>query len=112
MVIATIGHPNNPHVPNSGEGHGGHNLVLHETAHGLDLGGGGRSAGADFNAARAADAAGLAPYESQAGSAGQQESYAESAARYYGGDPNDATNHPNLHQYWEGMTNPTHPRPH
>jgi Mlc titration factor MtfA (ptsG expression regulator) len=102
-VIATAGHPNNPHVPNTGEGHGAHNLVLHETAHGLDLGGGGGSANADFNAARTADAATLGTYESQAGNAGQQETYAESAARYYGGDPNDAASHPNLHRYWDGL---------
>lgn len=37
-----------------------------------------------FNAARAADVAALPSYETQAGAAGQSESYSESAARYCG----------------------------
>jgi insecticidal toxin complex protein TccC len=113
VVIATVGHGTaaGAHVPANGEGHGSHNVVIHETFHAVDLGGSGgaRSAGADFNTARTADFATLSAYQQQAGSAGQEETYAESAARYYGGDPNDATNHPNLNAYWAG--DPLKPAP-
>jgi uncharacterized Zn-binding protein involved in type VI secretion len=105
VVIATTGHgtPGGAHVPATGEGHGSANLVLHEGAHGLDHGDGTtapRSSSAAFTTARTNDAATLSPYESQAGAAGQEESYAESAARHFSGDPNDAANHPNLNSYW------------
>jgi toxin lethal factor len=105
VVIATRGHGTaaGAHVPISGEGHGAHNLTIHESFHSVDMGGGGahRSGEADFNTARNADAATLSTYEGQAGAAGQQETYAESAARYYGGDPADAAAHPNLHDFWD-----------
>lgn len=108
VVVATIGHgtPAGAHVPVTNEGHGSANLTIHESFHGVDMGGGGamRSADADFNTARTADIGTLSPYEGQAGSAGQQETYAESAARYYSGDAHDATAHPNLHTFWD-----THP---
>jgi len=104
VVIATVGHgtPAGGHVPANGEGHGSHNVVIHESFHGVDMGGGGaaRSTDADFNTAKTADAAHLSNYENQAGSAGQQETYAESAARHFGGDPNEATTTPHLHDYW------------
>jgi hypothetical protein len=109
VTVATIGHPGNPHVPVTGEGHGEYNLVLHEVGHGIDLGGGNLSTGAAFNTARTADAATLNSYESQAGVAGQQETYATSIAGYYGGDPNFAANHPNLNRYW--ASNPLNPTP-
>lgn len=105
VVVATIGHGTaaGAHVPANGEGHGSHNLTIHEAFHAVDMGHGGaaRSSEAEFNAARTADDATLSDYERQAGTAGQEETYAESAARFYGGDPNDATNHPNLHQFWQ-----------
>jgi hypothetical protein len=105
VVIATIGHGTGAgaHVPANGEGHGSHNLTIHESFHAVDMGGGGaaRSSEADFNTARTADSATLSTYENQAGAAGQQETYAESAARYYGGDPTDAATHPNLHDFWD-----------
>ncbi len=104
VVIATIGHgtPEGAHVPRTGEGHGSHNLVLHEAGHALDGNGPGpnRSDSAEFTTARTADAAGLSRYESQPGQAGREETYAESAARYYGEDPGDAAAHPHLHDYW------------
>lgn len=104
VVIAVIGHgtPAGPHVPATGEGHGSHNLVVHEAAHAIDHNAPGtrRSDEADFVNARNADSGTLSAYEGQAGQAGREETYAESAARYYGGDPNDAANHPNLHNYW------------
>lgn len=113
LVIATTGHgtPAGAHVPATGEGHGSANLVLHEGAHGIDHNApaGANSSSAGFNAARNSDSGTLSPYESQAGTAGQQETYAESAARYYGGDPNDAAAHPNLHNHWG--SNPFAPPP-
>lgn len=104
LVIATTGHgtPAGAHVPATGEGHGSSNLVLHEGAHGIDhnsptgLGSGSPA----YNTARTADAGTLSAYENQPGAAGQEESFAESAARHYGGAPNDAANHPNLSNYW------------
>jgi uncharacterized Zn-binding protein involved in type VI secretion len=109
VVIAVIGHGTaaGAHVPQTGEGHGSANLVVHESTHAVDhqqTGGDRSSSDPNFTAARNADSAGLSAYENQPGTAGQEESYAESAARYYSGDPNDAANHPNLNQYWS--TNP------
>ena len=107
VVIAVIGHGTvaGAHVAATGEGHGSYNLVLHESGHAHDLNQGGgatrRSAGADFLAARTADLATLSAYETQAGNAGEEETYAESSARFYGGDPGDAAAHPNLHKYWQ-----------
>ncbi len=88
-------------VPAKGDGHGSHNLVLHEVGHAIGeaatVGGEGD---ARFIAAREKDKAKLDSYEGQAGSAGVEETYAESFARFYGNDPNDATTYPNLHAYW------------
>jgi hypothetical protein len=105
VTIAVVGQgtPEGAHVPRTGEGHGSANMVIHESTHSIDhqASGNDRSASdPNFTAARNADSAGLQPYENQPGAAGQQESYAESAARHYSGDPNDATNHPNLSSYW------------
>lgn len=104
VVIATIGHGTSAgaHVPQNGEGHGSHDLVLHETAHAIDHNAetNHNSQSTDFNTARDADLSSLSAYETQPGQAGQEETYAESAARYYSNDPNDATNHPSLHNYW------------
>jgi hypothetical protein len=106
VVVAVVGHgtPDGPHVPKKGEGHGSSNMVLHESSHAVDYNpDGNRSAtDPDFIAARDADADTLSPYESQDGTAGPKESYAESSARYLSGDPTDAANHPNLHDYWAG----------
>ncbi len=110
IAIATVGHgtPAGAHVPATGEGHGSRNLVVHETMHGVDhTGNPPLSEGADFNTARTADSGGLSAYENQAGSAGQEETFAESAARYYGGDQGDAAAHPNLNSYW--ATDPLNP---
>jgi hypothetical protein len=111
VVVATVGHgtPAGAHVPISGEGHGSANLTIHEAFHAVDLGHGGAATSTTqaFNDARNADFANLPAYEQQAGSAGQEETYAESAARHYGGDPNEATSTPTLHQYW--VDNPPKP---
>lgn len=101
--MATKGHetPRGAYVPPKGDGHGSQNLVLHEAAHGLDATTTpARSASPAFNDARNADASNLTPYESQPGVAGQQESYAESAARHFGGDPDANTRYPHLGEYW------------
>jgi hypothetical protein len=92
-------------IPPTGDGHGSHNLVLHEVGHAvgntLDAASGGEN-DPKFLAARNKDKAKLSPYENQPGAAGVQETYAESFARFYGKDPNDATLYPNLHAYWAG----------
>jgi hypothetical protein len=112
VIIATRGHgsPDGPYVPPTGDGHGSSNLVIHEASHGIDHGSGDLSGSdAAFNAARDADIGTLNSYENNDNAAGGEETYAESAARYYGGDPNDAANHPNLHNYWAG--DPLNPNP-
>jgi uncharacterized Zn-binding protein involved in type VI secretion len=100
VVIAVIGHGTaaGPHVPKTGEGHGCANLTVHESMHSVDQGANNPSSSADFNAARNADAAKLDPYESQPGAAGQEETYAESAARHAEGK--DAGT-PKLKEYWD-----------
>ena len=87
VVIAVIGHGTaaGPHIPLSGEGEGSADLVVHETAHGLDMGGGlpfllpARL----FSAARNLRLNLVTQYEMQPGGAGQQETFAESAARFF-----------------------------
>ncbi len=100
VVIATRGHgtPAGAHVPATGEGHGSADMTVHEALHAVDhnRGGTARSTGTDFNNARNADLASLGTYETQAGSAGQEETWAESGARYYGGGGGTT----NLDNYW------------
>ncbi|MBE9127038.1 MULTISPECIES: eCIS core domain-containing protein [unclassified Coleofasciculus] len=101
VIIAT----RNGRIPPSGDGHGSHNLVLHEVGHAVGGTLGSASGGENdpqFLAARNQDKAKLSGYENQAGAAGVEETYAESFARFYGKDPNDATLYPNLHAYWAG----------
>jgi len=104
IAVTGYGTPAGPHVPQTGEGHASANLVIHESTHAVDHAPGGDRSATDpnFTAARTGDLGGLPAYERQAGSAGAEETYAESAARYYGGDSHDAANHPNLHGYWSG----------
>jgi hypothetical protein len=88
-------------VPPQGDGHGSHNLVIHEVGHAVDHNSAASESPA-FVASRKADEKTLGGYESQAGAAGREETYAESMGRYHGGDAGDAAAHPNLHRYWEG----------
>jgi hypothetical protein len=117
VVISTIGHDaHNAHVPVTGEGHGSVNLVIHETAHGVDYAQTPHvSTGAPFTTARTPDVAALPAYETQAGNAGQEESFAESCARFYSNDPFSAESTPHLHKYWRdnplGPPDPTPPVP-
>jgi hypothetical protein len=106
VVIGVIGHADrNPHVPRRGEGHGSWNLVVHESGHAFDLAvATHRSSSAAFTQARTADLATLSAYERQPDPAGSQETWAESAARYYGTDPGDTGSHPNLHMFWLSAT--------
>jgi hypothetical protein len=99
VVIAIIGHPDRPHIPQLGEGKGSVDLVVHETAHGLDMGGGSPflSAGTAFITARNQDLRSLTAYELQPGSAGEQETFAESAARFFDSDDDSM---PALHAFW------------
>jgi hypothetical protein len=122
VVIAVIGHgfPAGPHCPGPGEGHGSANLLVHEMFHGIDQATDpphGQSE--DFNRARALDLGELDKYERQgsenevskvhepgqsrlsdAETAGQQETYAESAARFFAGESSDEA-YPHLHEYWQ-----------
>lgn len=104
VVIATVGQetPAGAHIPTSGEGHGSYDLVLHEGGHAVDLDGGAtpRSSDPAFQSARNADVGNLTPYEAQAGGAGEEETYAESFARHFGGDPTSSTSIPNIDNYW------------
>lgn len=104
VVVATVGHgtPAGAHVPGTGEGHGSANMPIHEALHSLDARSAGSplSGGTDFNTARNGDFSSLGGYEQQAGSAGQEETFAESGARYYGGGGGTS----NLDGYWRGHT--------
>lgn len=110
VVIAVVGHGTEAgaHVPRAGEGHGSHNLVIHEAMHAVDhsgehLANGAHSDSADFVAARNADSAAIGrhPYLAQEGAAGREESYSEIAARYYSGDPTLEREMPNLYRYFQ-----------
>ena len=95
VVIAT----RNGKVPATGDGHGAHSLVIHETFHAIDYAGAWSKA-PEFAKARDADAAKLEAYLKQPGNAGLEEAYAESAAHYFRGDAAWAKAHPNLNNYW------------
>ena len=106
VVIATRGHKTaeGAHVPKTGDGHGAYDLVTHEAMHGYDHNGGGtpHHSDPDFVAARKADYDKLGDdYYTQSGAAGMEETYAESAARYYDGDPTLKTEWPHLYEYWD-----------
>jgi|GEM_PF-353297 len=119
VIIATTGHntPAGAHVPVAGEGHGSSNMVIHESMHSIDHHGPNgqdiSSTDPNFVNARNNDPNMMADgYEGTANTAGgAEEGYAESAARYYSGDPNDAANHPGPHSYWESDPLNPNPRP-
>jgi hypothetical protein len=106
VVIAVVGHgtPAGPHVPLTGEGEGSADLVVHETSHGFDMGGGQPflSEGTAFITARNADLNQLTEYERQPSPAGEQETFAESAARFF--SSLDSTM-PHLHAFWTDIDN-------
>jgi hypothetical protein len=93
----------NGRVPPTGDGHGAYSLLFHEGFHGIDHAGGELSHSQAFRDARQADFAALSAYEQQAGDAGLQETFAETAARYFAGDPTLQTQLPNLYAFWESQ---------
>jgi hypothetical protein len=105
VVVAIVGHgtPAGPRIPQKGEGQGSADVVLHESAHGLDMGGGSPfwSAGQAFIAARNVDLGKLPNYERQPSPAGEEETFAESAARFFTGQ--DAAM-PDLQAYWASIS--------
>jgi hypothetical protein len=101
-------------VPGPGEGpvkHGAFNLIAHEGGHAFDLDGSpAKNTTPAFRTARAKDITDgkmVAPkdnYFLQAGEGGFEETFAESCARHFGGDPKMATDWPALKAFWN--TNP------
>ena len=105
VIIAVLGHgtKEGAHVPKYGRESGSYNVVIHESMHSIDHSPGILSP--EFQAARKADLGALSAYETQpTGVGGLEETYAESAARYYGGDPEAVKRTPNLTAFWR-----THP---
>ena len=102
ILVATKGHSTGaPEVPKTGDGHGSANLALHEGGHAINLSQDPMLASAgEFTGARTPDLEGITAYEKQAGNAGLDETFAESSARYFSGDPASAESTPNLHKYW------------
>ena len=111
VILATIAAPGGGRkMPGTGEGHGSANLALHETLHGHDYLLGHKPAKAKgFAAARSADLARLPDYLRQTGAAGREETYAESGARFFAGDPALAADWPALFAYWSGAPVPAAP---
>ncbi|MEZ0312035.1 MAG: hypothetical protein ACAI38_09680 [Myxococcota bacterium] len=118
VVIATMESlrvPGQRMVPPRGRGHDTYDLILHELGHGIARNLGqfegtkttaDRSdahAGATFLAARNEDWDRLRPYYRQDGrgsGAGADETFAESFARFYGGDPSLEHDWPALYRFW------------
>lgn len=103
VVVATIAAGGARVVPPRGAGsHGSCNLAVHEAMHGHDYLDDHRPIAARaFRQARQADHARLGTYERQQGQAGLEETYAESAARFYEGDPRFAADWPALAAFWQ-----------
>lgn len=102
VVVVTLGHaPQRAgRVPAKGEGHASASLAVHVACHAADARGGSPSSSAEFRAARSADRDALPEYCRQPGSAGPEESWAESAALRAAGAPAMAAALPRLHAYW------------
>jgi hypothetical protein len=100
VVIATVGHGTTvgPHVPQTGEGHGSQNIVLHESGHSFENE---IKNSPQFIGARNADMQQLSDYEKQSGDAGLSETCAESFANAFGGNPDYSSTHPNLDAFWQ-----------
>ena len=78
-------------------------IAVHETGHAVDYNAapGHESTGdAAFERARAADEKQLDPYLDQPGVAGEEETFAETFGRFYGGDPALKKDLPDLYDYW------------
>lgn len=104
VVVATVPGPGGRVLPPLGSGHGSFSLLVHESMHGHDFLKGHRIIrGSAFRDARQADFHALGAYEQSAGEAGLQETYAESAARLFAGDPAVAASWPNLTRFWTSL---------
>lgn len=111
VVVATVAAGAGRAVPARGPGtHGSCNLAVHEAMHGHDYLNDHRIiAGARFRAAHQADHARLGPYERQQGQTGLEETYAESAARFYEGDAGFAADWPALAAFWQAQESGSQP---
>ncbi|MBK8597330.1 MAG: hypothetical protein IPN83_17445 [Holophagales bacterium] len=115
VVVATRGHaPQRAgRVPAKGEGHASASLAVHVACHAADARGGSPSSSAEFRAARSADRDALPDYCRQPGSAGLDESWAESAALFSAEAGGMTASLPHLHRYWNragGATGPDRAR--
>ncbi len=111
VVVATRGHApgRSGRSPREGDGHASASLAVHVAAHAVDARCGSPSSSPEFRAARSADRNALPEYCRQPGSAGLDESWAESAALYSTGPREMNASLPHLHRYWNragGATDP------
>jgi hypothetical protein len=74
--------------------------VLHETGHALDYIFGYPSRKSAFTTRYGLDSGALSAYQQQSGNAGFSEAYAESFARFYGGDATLSSSAPNIYGYF------------
>lgn len=102
VVVATRGHaPGRAgRVPRTGDGHASASLAVHVACHAVDARCGNPSSSPEFRAARAADRERLPEYGRQPGSAGLEETWAESAALWSEEAAGMASALPGLHRYW------------
>lgn len=111
VIIATVeAEGGQREVPPRGELHGAYDLVLHETGHSFDFrkvldkkGSPNAAFGKAYEADRASLQARGESYLLQPGSAGREEAWAESFARYFAGDPQLGDVMPHLQGYWQGV---------
>lgn len=113
IVLGTMASGKDRKVPGPGEGpvtHGAFDLAGHEAGHGFDFSGGTphKNSNAAFRKARdsdikrlAKDKKDLGSYFMQAGSAGLEETFAESCARFYGGDNTMKADWTDLEAFWK-----------
>ena len=86
-------------------GDSSYNTVFHETAHGMDGPDAMQSGSADFQKAYNADKLLMTPGEDDyyLKDSGPNEAFAESFARYFGGDPTLQQDWPSMYEYWNGQ---------
>jgi hypothetical protein len=104
VVIATVASGGRRAVPTKESGlHGSANLTVHESLHGFDYSGNHAVLrDPSFIAGRQADMTKMDDYERQEGSAGLEETFAESGARFVVVPNTMAAEWTNLFKYWSG----------